>query len=239
MARTGIFWVAADDERLLALACATLRDDEWFLSGFWTRPAEQGRGVGGPLLRHVWDEGVRRGARRQFVWASGDPPAIASYLKLGMLPGSQLFAFKGVPRSSGPDDLETTALGPEMTGAIDRAVRGISRIGDHRWWQEQAGYTGRAVTRGGRIVGYYYLHDGVIGPAAWLDDADGAPLLASAIAEAASTQPEVQLVAPGMNHLALRVALGAGLRLVRTSHLLWTEPFGQMERYVPSGPLLF
>ena len=93
--------------------------------------------------------------------------------------------------------------------------------------------------RAGRVVGYYYVHDGVIGPAAWLDDVDGAALLALAFADAAGEAPETQLVVPGMNHVAIRASLDAGLRLVRTSHLLWTGPFGRMERYVPSGPLLF
>lgn len=42
-----------------------------------------------------------------------------------------------------------------------------------------------------------------------------------------------------MNRLGLETALASGLRLVRNSHLLWTEPFGRMEQYIPSGPLLF
>ena len=239
VARTGIFRVAAAGDRLVALACAIVRDDEWFLSGFWTLPTEQGRGLGGPLLRQVWEEGVRLGARRQFVWASIDPPAIASYMKLGMLPGSQLFAFKGVPRISATDGLDTAPLTADAAAAIDRTVRGVPRVTDHQWWQGQAGYRARLVKRSGKVAGYYYIHDGAIGPAAWLADADGAPLLALAMKDAAADADEVQLVAPGMDHTAIAVALGAGLRLVRTSHLLWTEPFGQMEHYVPSGPLLF
>ena len=60
-----------------------------------------------------------------------------------------------------------------------------------------------------------------------------------ALTHAGNDAPEVQLTIPGTNHRALRYALGSGLRLIRQSHLLWTEPVGAMERYVPSGPLLF
>ena len=216
-----------------------MRDDEWFLSGFWASAASRQQGVGGPLLREVWDEGVRRGARRQFVWASIDPTAIATYLKFGMLPGSQLFAFAGAPRGQRSADLETAALTPDLASSIDRTIRGVPRRVDHEWWTSKAGVLGRSVTKRGKTVGYYYVDKGQIGPAAWLDAEDGAAVLTHAIRDAATTAAEVKIVVPGMNHLGLETALGSGLQLVRSSHLLWTEPFGRMEQYSPSGPMLF
>ncbi len=51
--------------------------------------------------------------------------------------------------------------------------------------------------------------------------------------------PLVRLRALGANHVSIRFALGAGLRLAGYSHLLTTAPFGTLERYVPSGPTLF
>lgn len=239
VASRGIFRVAEQEGRLVALACAILRDDEWFLSGFWTDPNVRGRGVGGPLLREVWDEGVRRGARRQFVWASIDPTAIATYLKFGMLPGSQLFAFSGMPLPGAAPGLETRALTVDAASAIDRVIRGVGRAVDHEWWLGQPGRVARLVTARGKPAGYYYLAEGRIGPAAWLEADDGAAVLAQAIREAAAASDVVQLVVPGMNHVGIAAALGAGLRLERNSHLLWTEPVGRMEQYIPSGPLLF
>jgi hypothetical protein len=44
---------------------------------------------------------------------------------------------------------------------------------------------------------------------------------------------------PGLNHEALRAGLEAGLKLAGTAHLLASAPVGQMERYLPSGGLLF
>ena len=68
---------------------------------------------------------------------------------------------------------------------------------------------------------------------------DGPALLATAIRDAARLADEVKIVVPGMNRVGLETVLGSGLRLVRNSHLLWTERIGRMEQYIPSGPLLF
>lgn len=224
---------------MVALACAILRDEEWFLSGFWADANLRQYGIGGPLLREVWDEGVRRGARRQFVWASPDPTAIATYLKLGMLPGSQLFAFAGTPRQTAAPGLQTHTLTVDDAAAIDRVIRGVGRAVDHEWWLGQPERVARLVIARGKRAGYYYAADGRIGPAAWIDPADGAAVLFHAMRDAAEQSERVQLVVPGMNHVGIAAALGAGLRLERSSHLLWTEPFGRMEQYIPSGPLLF
>lgn len=238
VARTGIFRVAAIGERIVALACAIVRERQWFLSGFWADPSLRQQGIGGPLLREVWDEGLRRGCRVQLVWASVDPTAIASYMKLGMLPGSQLFAFAGTPRLA-EVAAEMGPLSAQRAAEIDRPVRGVAREVDHAWWLSEPRNTARLVTRGGRSLGYFYAAKGRVGPVAWLAPADGATVLGAAIREAAAQAPEVKVVIPGMNHAALRVALASGLRLERASHLLWTEPVGAMDRYVPSGPLLF
>lgn len=238
VAKSGIFRVATIDERIVTLACAIVRDDQWFLSGFWADPALRGQGIGGPLLREVWEEGTRRGCRARLVWASVDPTAIASYLKLGMLPGSQLLAFAGAPRVTAPR-VEIAALTVADAAAIDRVVRGVPRDVDHAWWLSEPRNVARVVRQRGRALGYYYAAKGRIGPVAWLDDADGETVFTAALAEAASQAAEAKVVIPGMNHTAIRLALAAGLRYERNSHLLWTEPIGQMERYVPSGPLLF
>src|SRR5689334_15781112 len=39
--RTGIFEVAEEDGRIVSICHAIVRDELWFLSGFWTLPAYQ------------------------------------------------------------------------------------------------------------------------------------------------------------------------------------------------------
>jgi hypothetical protein len=238
--RTGIFHVAEADGRLAALACANLRDRTWFLSGFWARPDLQRQHIGMPLLRGVWEAGKEAGATLFFVWASKELTAMAAYMKLGMLPGTQLLAFEGAPHL--PDQIDSAysvqALDKSFAMDLDQITLGMRREVDHDYLAS-VGSRGRQVLRDGKSVGYYYLDGATIGPAAWNESADADALLTLACREAAAGGGEISLEIPGMNHAAIRFALRLGLRLTNYSHLLMTEPFGRLENYIPSGPAVF
>ncbi|HEX8852997.1 MAG TPA: GNAT family N-acetyltransferase [Pyrinomonadaceae bacterium] len=242
--RTGIFRVAESEGRIVAVCHAVVRDSLWFLSGFWALPALQRQRIGMPLLREVWEEGARAGARTFFTWSSVDTTAMAAYMKMEMLPGYQILTFAGAPRVTPPplDVYETRPLDVAAAVSIDERVRATGREVDHRLWLSDADYTGRLVLgRGGRVAGYYYFQQsGVVGPAAWdaAEDAEG--LLSAAFREAsARSGGQVRLALPGINHAGIRFSLASGLRLLAYTHLLTTAPFGRMECYVPSGPSLF
>lgn len=237
--RTGIFRVAEEDGELVAICHAIVRGPLWFLSGFWARPDRQSAGIGGRLLREVWDEGHARGASTFFTWSSIDLTAMASYLRRGMLPGYQILSFVGEPLAATPVASDIAPLTVEIAAAIDRDVIGTPREIDHGFWSTEPGRVGRAVIRGGRPVGYYYVRSGSIGPAAWTPGADADVVLRAAIAEARAQSPIVRLRALGANHDTIRFALASGLRLAGYSHLLTTAPFGNLDRYAPSGPTLF
>jgi hypothetical protein len=242
--RTGIFRVAEMDGRLVAIGHAIVRDALWFLSGFWARPEMVAGGVGGRLLREVWQEGAAAGAQKFFVWSSMDMTAIASYLKIGMLPGYQVFTFAGqfaaapagVPGAPAGYTVEPLSL--ETACAIDAEVRETRREADHRFWSE-AGLEGRQVRRGGRLVGYYYFKGETFGPAAWTEAEGAEALLTLGCHEAAAQTDIISLRVPGINHDAIRFALGRGLRLTATAHLFTSAPIGRMEQYLASGPSLF
>lgn len=238
--RTGIFDVAEMDGRIVAIAHALVRDHQWFLSGFWALPGLQRRGLGGPLLRRIRDEGTRRGATLAFTWSSVDVTAMATYMKLGMLPGYPILTFTGAPTAppSPPAGLDEAPLTLAAAADIDAEIRGARRDVDHAFWLAGTG-AARLVVRGGRPAGYYHASRGAIGPVAWLDPADGPGVLALALHEAGRQAPEVRLAIPGKNHSAVSVVLAAGLRLIAFSHLLCTAEPGKMDRYVPSGPSLF
>jgi GNAT superfamily N-acetyltransferase len=237
--RTGIFRVAEEDGELVAICHAIVRGPLWFLSGFWARPDRQKTGIGGRLLREVWDEGRARGASTFFTWSSIDLTAMASYLRRGMLPGYQILSFVGGPASTTVVASDVAPLSPQVAAALDRDVIGTSREIDHGFWSTEPGRVGRAVMRGGRPVGYYYVRAGSIGPAAWTSSTDADAVLRAAIAEARAQSPIVRLRALGANHDTIRFALASGLRLAGYSHLLTTAPFGHLDRYAPSGPTLF
>jgi GNAT superfamily N-acetyltransferase len=239
--RTGIFQVAEVDGRIGAICHAIVRDHLWFLSGFWTQPRLQGQKIGRPLLKRVWDEGARRGATLFFTWSSIDLQAIASYMKMGMLPGYQLLNFTGAPRCSDEthSGYETQPLDLEAALLIDKRIRETEREVDHHFWLSEMKAEGRQLVRAGRVVGYYYLNKGTIGPGAWLEDEDAGALLGSACREASRESEQIRLIVPGINHRAVRFALEAQLKLSGYGHLLTTASFGQLEKYLTSGPSLF
>jgi hypothetical protein len=240
--RTGIFYVAEVDGALAAICHAVVRDELWFLSGFWALPLHQHRRIGSELLKLVREEGARVGTRIFFTWSSVDLAAMASYMKMDMLPGYQILTFAGRPldhTTPQAPKVEVEPLSLTVATAIDKRIRGTAREADHRFWQEEARFQGRQLVVDGIAQGYFYLNGGTIGPAAWVIE-DAAPaLLATATREAAANSAEVRLMIPGANHTAIRFALGSGLRLTAFSHLLTSAPFGRMEQYLSSGPSLF
>jgi GNAT superfamily N-acetyltransferase len=239
--RTGIFHVAEVGGRLAAIGHAIVRDKLWFLSGFWALPELQGKRIGGTLLRQVWEEGQRLGAQKFFTWSSIDLTAMASYMRVGMLPGYQVLTFAGAPDRlpERPLEYEVEALELSVAASLDAQVRETGREIDHRFWLMESGHEGRQVLRGGEAVGYYYFNQGMVGPAAWTKAEDATGMLALACREATAPAQPLRLMIPGINHAAIRFALEAGLRLAAYSHLLTTSPFGHMEQYLPSGPSLF
>jgi GNAT superfamily N-acetyltransferase len=237
--RTGIFRIAEEDGELVSICHAIVRGRLWFLSGFWTRPDRQKSGIGGRLLREVWDEGRASGASTFFTWSSIDLTAMASYLRRGMFPGYQILTFAGGPARAASDVADVAPLTLEIAAALDRDVIGTAREIDHGFWSSEPGRVGRAVMRAGRAVGYYYVRSGAIGPAAWTSSADADAVLRAAFSDALEQSATVRLRALGANHDAIRFALASGLRLVAYSHLLTTASFGHLERYAPSGPTLF
>lgn len=242
--RTGIFRVAEIDGRLICICHAIVRDELWFLSGFWARPELQARGVGGKLMREVWREGAEAGARKFFVWSSMDHTAIASYLKIGMLPGYQVFTFSGTPAAlpnspRAPAGYEAEPLSLEVACGIDREIRETRRETDHRFWLSEVKLEGRQVRHAGRLVGYYYFRGEAVGPVAWMERDGAEAILTLACREAIAQADTISLRVPGINHDAIRFALASGLRLSATAHLFTSAPFGRMEQYLASGPSLF
>jgi GNAT superfamily N-acetyltransferase len=237
---TGIFHVAEMDGRMVAIAHAIVRDRFWFLSGFWALPGLQRRGLGGPLLARVRAEGERLGGAQAFTWSSVDVTAMASYMKLGMLPGYPILTFAGPPAAlPGRDSTcDVAPLTVSVAADIDAEVRATRREVDHRFWLS-APDAGRAVTSNGRPIGYFYATRGAIGPAAWLDPAHAGAVLAAALYAAREQSEQIRIAIPGINHTSVRTALSAGLKLIAFSHLLRTAEPGKMEQYIPSGPSLF
>ncbi len=238
---SGLFRVAEVADRIVGIAGAVVRDDLWFLSAFWVLPGYQNAHLGMPLLRQVWEAGLERGARVGITWSSVDLAAVAAYLKLGLRPYCPLLILEGESAVAPtiPAAYRARNLDAGVAEAIDRRIRGTAREIDHRMWIRREGSAATQIECDGRVVGYAYAANGIVGPAAWTGPQHAAAVLSSGVREAVRQTPGIRVSVPGVNHAALQFALDIGLRLTGTAHLLATSPFGCMEQYVPSGPSLF
>lgn len=236
--RCGLFEVACDGERLVAFAAGIVRGDHFFLSMFWTRPDRQRQGVGKPLLDRMWAAAIEAGAKDFSVWSSIDYAAIGLYLRRGMRPVGPILTFGGVPRARpGEGAGELAPFDRESAQALDREVRGAARAVDHAFFVGEKD-TAQSVSVDGANVGYFYAHQGRIGPAAWREG-HGRSVLACALAATFASGTSVTISIPGPNRDAIDLAVEAGLLITGTSHYLSSATFGALDRYVPSGPALF
>lgn len=237
---TGHFRVAEADGRLLAIAGATVREKLWYLNAFWARKAHLGQHFGMPLLRAMHEMGRADGATVFYTWSSSNPAAMASYLKIGLLPGCTIYAFSGVPAAlPSVGALRVAPLEAAVAERIERAVFGVYRPLEHAYHVEVAGLRACQLVRGAEAFGYFYAGNGRVGPAAWTVPEVAESLLAAACKIAGSSGQPVRLAVPGTNHATLRFALDRGLRIVNHNHFMASAPFSTLERYLPSGPSLF
>lgn len=238
---TGIFHVAQEGQRIVAICCGILREKIWFLSMFWVLPDQRVSGLGRPLLEQVTAEARARGAETLCTWSSIDFVAVASYLRLGMMPAGPVLTFSGecTNEPAAPEGVDLGELRADVASAIDVVVRGTPRPLDHAFFRAREG-SAVQLERAGVPIGYFYASQGVVGPAAWLEPEDAPLLLAAALREAHRQQPsKVRLMIPGVNQAALTAALAAGLKLNGAAHFMTSGAFGRLEQYLPSGPGLF
>ncbi len=193
---TGIFHVAEADGHLVGFACAFVRSHVWFLAGFWVQPAWQQQHVGAPLLRGVMDAGREAGATTFFVWASIDFPAMAAYMKNGMLPGYQILTFEGTPRlDADPGGYTVAPAEMSFVRSMDEDVLEMRRETDHDLMQH-FGWRPGQVMHAGEPVGYYYVHEGgVLGPVAWTERRHAEAVLRLSCRAAAAESATVKLMA--------------------------------------------
>jgi hypothetical protein len=238
---TGIFHLAELERKVVAIACAVVREQLWYLNVFWAKPNQQRKGIGMPLVRRVWNVGKEAGASIFFTHSSMDLTALAAYMKLGMLPGHQILYFGGKPERLPPvpNGYEITKLDKEAAMEIDREIRGTGREQDHEFWLGTGGIQGRQVVHNSEIIGYFYHGRGSIGPAAWKRPEEAEVLMNLACRNASETTPVIRFAIPGINHAALQFALDSRMRLTSCFHFLTTTPFGRMDQYIPSGPSLY
>jgi GNAT superfamily N-acetyltransferase len=237
------FWVAESGGQLVASGIATQREHVWYLAALHVIPRFQAQGVGGELLRRCLASGLQ-GTILTVLTEAINPISNALYSKRGMFPQTPLISLEG-PTEGWSDGGELSlkpfpsgGVDPEPLSAIDRAVLGYRRPQDHALWAGIPNLHGFVVERAGSPAGYLYVSDaGVLGPIALLRAEDLAPALNLGVRLARDLgAPSSRVRLPGIGREAMARLLERGFQFGETIGLfLSSEPFGQLDRYVPSG----
>jgi GNAT superfamily N-acetyltransferase len=243
-------WIAELNGVAVGYSMALVRGDIWFLSQLFVQPDQHGHDIGAVLLRRAQQYGHDRGARVFSVIASTSLAAHALYMRAGM------FATGIGYRMTGP--LEPLLALPQSDAGVidcggwqdsiadlDRAVFGAERRQDHALYlgsDEASGPKGSfGLARDGALLGYAYAlaNGGFIGPIGAREPEDQLPLLRMAAAWLLDHETSAgNMLVISHNHTLMHALLAAGWRSLRWTFLLTSEPFGQFDRYHPSGGTL-
>ena len=237
-------WGAELDGQLVGYARSIRRADTRELTGFFTLPEAQGRGIGRRLLLRAFPSDV---AHRSIL-ATSDPAALSRYLRHGFRVTTSVYAFGGRPTGA-PAPMRHGLVARPMAdvpaeerfsriASIDDVILGARRDADHAWLATRR--HGWLLMRGDRTVGYSY--GGVrLGPIAMLDPGDipAAIGVVESDALAANDEP-LSLTVPLANVTATDYLLGRRYRLDQfTMHLLEDHPVVAVDRYILTSPPFF
>ena len=230
-----------------------MRGDIWFLAQLFVLPEAHSGGLGAQLLSQAYDYGRHNGARVFSVVASTSPVAQSLYMRHGMF-------CRGVGyRVSGP--IEPLLALPDADGNrkrivdchgwqdrmadLDRAVFGAERRQEHDYYLSGDRSSGQSasfgINRDGSLLGYGYAveENGWIAPIAAYEPADQLPLLRMAAEWLQGRGLDTgNMWVLSLNHTVLSALIAAGWRIKSWTFFLSSEPFGQFDRYHPSGGIL-
>jgi GNAT superfamily N-acetyltransferase len=242
------FFVAEDGRNVVGATISWVRSHLWFLSHLFILPAYQGQGVGKALLKRTraYGNNLKAGIRSVITMAF-NPASIALYMKNGMYPIENIYLLSleagktgGIPESSTGISGEGLGKSPgqrDELGLIDEEVLGISRPLHHRFFQESKLASGYLLRYKGRAAAYAYIWpDGRIGPVAALKDAPYKDVLNAFISLARKQCPELSMMVPGSNKIALEIAFSLGFTISMPYLLLSSQPFGVWDRYLFYSP---
>jgi ribosomal protein S18 acetylase RimI-like enzyme len=242
------FFVAEDAGKIVGATISWVRGRLWFLSHLFILPEHQDKGVGKALLSKTLEYGERRKSDiHGVITMAFNPASIALYMKYGMYPVEDIYLLTleadkawQIPESlpgTSSEGISTSSIQSHELSLIDNEVLGISRPLHHRFFQESKRASGYLLRYKGRAAAYVYIWpDGRIGPVAALPDAPYREVLKAFIALARKANPELSMMVPGSNRIALEVAFSLGFTISMPYLLLSSQPFGAWDRYIFHSP---
>ena len=227
------------------------------LSQLFVDRARQSRGVGAALL----DEIDPQDGHDRMLLATSDPRAVALYARRGFVPGWPTFTLRiphNVSRAPASGGIEVAPVQPSpVLTTIDGEISGRIRPAVHGYWRNAAGGHAYLLRRAGQVIGYGWIHDPlrgalrawhapddpvVIGPVGVHDLSDSAICVQAMVCRARHEFPNRgAAIEIGGPHPALPRLLSGGARIVDAELAMSSTAaaFGDPERYVPSGGILY
>lgn len=239
-------WVACLDGDVAGMAAAVVRGRHGHVVAYFVDPAQQQRGLGGPLFSALLHACQRQGCDVLTLQNSDDPRAMTHYFRHGFrsaLP-HLVWATEALSATEAPiSQLSAEPITDEATlqtaGDIDKAVRGVRRLDDLRRWTSEDGAAGLLLLDrlSGTPRGYAFLREDQgairIGPLAANDVGDVGPVLDLALRQAATRSATSWRIAfPAENSAVVPVLLAWGFRPVWSLEAMATGAIGQFDRYV-------
>lgn len=246
-------WVAEEADRILGFAWSWACDDLWFLSQLFVSPDHQGRGIGGEMLKRMFDHAGKRGAtNRVLITFSFNVVSQGLYIRNGIIPRFPIYNFS-VSRerlASGAQSgqfrqmplfhhvaLENTASHLRSLAGIDAQVLGVSRDKHHKFLLSDSARRGFLFNSDGNDIGYAYISGGHVGPLAVSDPGFLGGVFDAALNLAAeSGSAQVSAFIPGTSDVALKLAAERGMQITLPMLLMSTREFGNWDRYLPRNP---
>ncbi len=246
-------WVAEIDGLVVGYAQGYVRGDVWYLSQLFVQPDVHALGAGQGALQRSQEYGRQRGAKVFAVSSSTAHSAQALYMRHGMYAIGINYHLRGAVepllRLPEPDAHQKRVVDcsgwQDRIADLDLEVWGGERRPEHALFLSELGSVNStfALTRDGDFLGYSYALDdfgGFIGPLAARRVEDQLPLLRMAAAWLLDREvSDAGAYCPTNNPTLMRTFLDAGWKFDHWNFLLASQPFGQLDRYLPSGGLLF
>ena len=250
------YWVAEDAGEVIGFGVGILRQHICYLADLHVMPEYQGRGIGRTLLElSMGKENASEARIRTTISESLNPVSNGLYARFGMHQWIPLMPLTG-PLPDHVFSVDTTVastarrLTCESTtlaalASVDQHVFGVSRDVDHELWLAQPDMVGYLFGDPDDPEGYAYFSKpgrsyapdaGAIGPLAARQAGHVEEMLGFCLAEMqALGVKKVNVKVPGYCRQGLRYLLAQGLRYENPLLILASEPYGQMDRYIPSG----
>ena len=242
------FWVAEDAGQVVGFGVATLRQHLCYLAALHVLPDYQGHGVGLTLLElSMGTENAAEARIRTTIAESLSPVSNGLYARFGMYQWVPLMLLTGaIPDRDVSEDSTFASTARRLTyepahlaglAGIDGQVFGVPRDIDHELWMAQPDMVGYLFGHPDSPEGYaYFSKAGAIGPVAAKQAGYIEEMLGFCLTQLrALGVDKVNMRVPGFCRHGLRYLLAQGLRYEMPQLLLASEPYGQMDRYIPSG----